>query len=458
MATSDRAAAASLSAAGATRQQEDIAARRQRRIAEFQASVRPRIAHLTLDTPALEDLAESFPGLLFALSSNYNNTAMRELAIEMTLRGANLRHIADALELPMWLRRLPPAAFTEVLPRLPSDTEFALRLGSFIPNDRRRAAAWLTAVSDAYLTGGREFALWTARAWCTLVAAAPPNRAGLVAAWHWFSLNPGSYGHSLLRSAFDPRMTASGAVEEFNVWMKRVALVEWLGAGGVEPWIPDARLGAYEFQMLRRAEDFIATAAELDNCLEQFATRLGNGMSSVAKIMRGERVVACIEIGLHDTDQSMPAIVQLRGHKNKKVPAEVWRKAYDWLSHAPIEPFQADRLTPTPASRMAARQDLWLPFIVALEGHADPAGRVAAQRLRRTLLPRLRAAPSGNRRTAEPAVDDAAGPTERQTTMLQRVREHLATLAGFSHADHELMRWDSVERLEVALRGGNRPR
>ena len=452
MVMSDRAAAGIAPVLGATGDLGDRAARRERRIAEFQTNIRPRVAAFTATSVALEDLAESFPGLLFALASNYNDGPPRERAIALTHQGVSLRQIGDALALPLWLRRLPPAAYTELFARLPMDADFGLRLGSFIPTDRRRAASWLTGVSDAYLVGGREFALWMARAWGTLTASVPPNRASLASAWYWYSFNPGTHGHSLLRGGFDPRASTSAATEEFNTWLKRVALVEWLGTGALTPWIEDAQIGSYEFSMLRRAEDFIAAAAELDNCLEQFAPRLANGVSTVARITRGGRIVACIEIGLHETDPAIPAIVQLRGHKNKRVPAELWRKAYDWMSHAPIEPFQPDRLTPSPADRHAARQRLWEPYLMALEEHEDPAGQVAASRLRRSLMPRLRAAPT-TRRTPVPTEAICAAVEERQPTMLQRVREHLATLAGFSHAEHELMRWDSIERLEVALRG-----
>lgn len=430
--------------------------RRERRIAEYQSNIRPRIAAFTASTPVFEDLADSFPGLLFALASNYNDGRPRERALALAQQGMSLRHIGDALGLPLWLRRLPSAAYTELFAQLPMDADFGLRLGSFVPTDRRRSAAWLSGVSDAYLVGGRDLALWTARAWSTLTSAVPPNRAGMVAAFYWFSLNPGTHGHALLRGGFDPRMSASGTAEEFNIWLKRIALVEWLGTGSLAPWIPDAHIGAYQFVMLRRAEDFIAAAAELDNCLEQFAPRLSNGVSTVASISRGGRMVACIEIGLHETDPAMPAIVQLRGYKNKRVPTEIWRKAYDWMSHAPIEPFASDRLTPSAADRTLARQRLWEPYLMALEEHSDPAGKVAAQRLRRTLMPRLRTAPVA-RRPAVPIEAMCGVPAERQPTMLQRVREHIATLTGFQHAEHELLRWDSIERLEVALRG-RRPR
>ncbi len=451
MATSDRTSAEFPTAAGSGVGGEDRVARRDRRIGEFQTNARPRIAALTAAAPALEDLADSFPGLLFALASNYNEGNARDRAMALTQQGGSLRQVSDALGLPLWLRRLPPAAYTDLFAQLPMDADFGLRLGSFVPTDRRRAAAWLSGISDAYLVGGREFALWTARAWGTLTSTVPPNRAGLVAAWYWYSFHAASHGHDLIRCGFDPRLSASAAAEEFYTWLKRVALVEWLGTGTLSPWIPDAQIGTYEFAMLRRAEDFIEAAGQLDNCLEQFAPRLSNGISTVARISRSGRIVACIEIGLHETDPAIPAIVQLRGYKNKRVPADLWRKAYDWISHAPIEPFLPDRLTPSPADRSLARQRLWEPYLLALEEHTDPAGKVAASRLRRSLMPRLRATPA-TRRPPVPVEAVCGIPPERQPTMLQRVREHIATLTGFSQTEHELLRWDSIERLELALR------
>ncbi len=432
---------------------EDPALRRERRIADFQANVRPRIASLTHGVPRLEDLADSFPALLFALAAGYNPGPARDKAITLALEGATLRHIAETLDLPVWLRRLPAGTFTELMPQLPCDADFALRLGSFVPAERRRAQAWFIAVTDAYLAGGREFALWTARNWSVLMGAMLPQRVGLVSAWYWYSSQQGTRGHTLLLSGWDTRRSTSALSDDINVWIKRIALVEWLGNGAFEPWIPDAQIGVYEFQALRRAEDYIAAAAELDNCLEQFAGRLANGVSMVARIVRSGRIVACIEVGLHEIDPTMPAIVQLRGHKNKRVPAELWRKAYDWLSHAPIEPFAPERLTPPAADRMAARQDLWAPYIAHFEAHADPAGKVAAHRLKRTLLPRIKPEVAANRDRIIPLAAIRGGTEERQPTMLQRVREHIATLAGFQHTEHELMRWDAVERLEVALRG-----
>jgi hypothetical protein len=106
---------------------------------------------------------------------------------------------------------------------------------------------------------------------------------------------------------------------------------------------------------------------------------------------------------------------------------------------------------------MRARQDLWGPYIAHFERHADPAGKVAAQRLRRTLLPRLKTGASNDRRPLMPAASlRAAAVEDRPPTMLQRVRDHIATLAGLPHAEHELFRWDAVERLEEALRGRSR--
>ena len=83
-------------------------------------SYRRFIRELTSCSTALEDLADSFPGLLFALASNYATPAQREQAFDLVYEGAPLREAADALGLPWWLRKLPPRAFAAPLPSVSS--------------------------------------------------------------------------------------------------------------------------------------------------------------------------------------------------------------------------------------------------------------------------------------------------------------------------------------------------
>ena len=70
---------------------ESVELRRELRLDAFDPEYRRFIRELTSCSTALEDLADSFPGLLFALASNYATPAQREQAFEMVYEGVPLR-------------------------------------------------------------------------------------------------------------------------------------------------------------------------------------------------------------------------------------------------------------------------------------------------------------------------------------------------------------------------------
>ena len=106
--------------------QEDAAGCRQRRLESFHPGYRRFIAELTCCAGELEDLADSFPGLLFALVSGYATPEQREHCCALIAEGAPLRQAADAIGLGLWLRKLPAHAFTAPLAVFPPDQDFRI--------------------------------------------------------------------------------------------------------------------------------------------------------------------------------------------------------------------------------------------------------------------------------------------------------------------------------------------
>lgn len=96
--------------------EEDPGSRRARRIGAFNAGYRPGINELTACSPSLEDLADAFPALLFALATGYGDATARMRAVQMILQGAPLKDVALALGLPWWLRKLPPDRSRQTAP------------------------------------------------------------------------------------------------------------------------------------------------------------------------------------------------------------------------------------------------------------------------------------------------------------------------------------------------------
>lgn len=383
---------------------EDAGVRRARRIAAYDPAYRRDIQELTACSYALEDLADAFPGLLFALATGYADAAARMRTVEMILQGAPLRLCADALGLAWWLRKLPASAFVSPLVALPDDSDFVVRIAGLIPSDGQDAAPWLGLVCEAQVAGGRAFALWIARHGLALCRAMPEQRLAMLMVWVWAgsSAATGSLAQGVVRVPWAPDMGIKRVLEEFSTWTQRVGLLEWLGTGRMKPWVPDGAHLGFVFVTLKTAEDFIGAAQALDNCLEQYAERLRSQACAVASISKGGRMVACVEIAPHANDPAMPTIVQLRGMRNRRASIDVWQATYAWLGAQPFHGATAERLVPPAADRSQTRRRLWDAYVQHLVKAGG--GAVMVARARHLLLSRNGLAPS---RTV-PRVDRAA--------------------------------------------------
>jgi hypothetical protein len=347
--------------------QQDATSIRRRRLQAFHPSYHRFIAELTLCSSELEDLADSFPALLFALVSGYATPERRGRCFELVAAGAPLRDAADALGLGWWLRRLPPRAFSAPLPEFPLDQEFALRIANLIPRDERAVPTWLARVSHAFeVGGGAEYALWIAR---QADLATPPDDLFLfMAAWAWFSGRPGLPGHRFLRRPWTPEMSFKRAREELAAWRQRLRLIESLGPGIERTWLADGPASGFDFVALRTVDDFITESEALENCLDQYADQLHAGLTAVFSIRKGARRVACVEIGMHDEEVTMPTIVQLRAARNRRAPPEVWQATFTWLGSQRLEPLSPLLHAPRPTKRIEARRKLWSPYLQMLAG------------------------------------------------------------------------------------------
>jgi PcfJ-like protein len=386
--------------------QESAEARRQRRIEAFHPSYRRFVRDLSNCACEIEDLAESFPALLFALSTGYGSAPQRDHSFALVCRGATLRRASDALGLPWWLRKLPPQAFTEPLPTFPAEEDYGLRISSLIPRAPGATAAWLKRVAQAQEGAGTDYALWMARQ--AELASYLEEEFELMAAWAWYSQQPGLLGHRLLRRPWGVEISLKRAREEVAAWRQRLRLSEYLGTGIERPWLADGTASGFQFVALRTIDDFINESTALDNCLDQYADQLNSGQSAIFSIRKGERHVGCVEIGLHGEEVTMPTIVQLRAARNRRAPPEVWQATFAWLGGQRLEPLAPARHAPKAMKRLAARRQLWEPYLGYLEGN----GR--AQRFRCQVLERLTGRSQRRRRRGAAAIGAPGGIARRQ--------------------------------------------
>jgi hypothetical protein len=378
---------------------EDPVRRRTRRLEAFAPGYRRFVQDLSSCCRSVEDLADSFPALLFALATGYGTSAGREAAFAHIAAGASLRQAADTLGLPWWLRRLPPQAFTGPLGSVPSSPEFAARVPALLPSEPVAAAPWLERVLYAHQAGHAEFALWVARHFRAPQPLSTEDSFAHLTAWAWHARHPETPGHRLLRRPWSTALSARRAGEEVVVWRQRMALALCLGDGVSDTWLAEGSAHGYDFVALRTAGDFIAEAEAMDNCLDQYAKRLESGAVRVFSVRKAGRIVADLEIAAHEHEFGMPAITQLRAARNRRAPLDVWQAAYAWLGGQSIRPAAADLVLLGGTDRHRRLADFWQPYLGALaESHrrrfetlvlGEAAGRLHRRDRRVTIRQRL---------------------------------------------------------------------
>src|SRR5262249_55775939 len=221
---------------------------------------------------------------------------------------------------------------------------------------------------------------------------------------------PGLLGQRLVRKPWTTAMSFRRAGEELAVWRQRLRLVDCLGSGIETPWLADGNACGLRFVALRTADDLITESALLENCLDQYADHLLSGTAAVYSIRKGERRIACVEIGLHDAEVTMPTVVQLRAARNRRAAPEVWQATFAWLGSQRLLPLVPERHAPKPLQRLAARRQLWEPYLAYLErnGRAQRFRRQVLEPLASRGLPRAgqQAARTPRRRLGEAARQD----------------------------------------------------
>ncbi len=352
--------------------------RDRRRLETFAPANRSAIAVLIARSPRLADLADSFPALLFALATGYATAAARTAAIEAVEAGSPLKEAARLLCLPMWLRKMPAASLTpgslspgspaDGLVRVPSDSALSARLVSLIPPQPKAAAAWLDRVIAAHQTGRAELTLWVAQQYKGHRPAAHGALFLTTLAWAWFSLDgQGSRGASLITEKWRPSLGAARAAKAAALWRERIALEVCLGPGIADAWMAEGAAGSFDFIALRTADDFIAEAGAMDNCLDRYADRLVGRAVRVFSIRQDGRSIADMEIATHEREPGHPVIAQLRGPHNRRASLDVWRAAYQWLGSQPLR--LADKSTTirvSPVARRRRQDEIWRPFLANL--------------------------------------------------------------------------------------------
>ncbi|MEL6297612.1 MAG: hypothetical protein AAFQ45_03490 [Pseudomonadota bacterium] len=337
--------------------------RRDRRLIGFQPQFRTFISQLTSSSPKLEDLADTFPALLFALATGYGTARQRGAAFTLIAEGRPLKDAAAALRVPMWMRKLPASAFTDRFETIPLDAAFETEISHLVPTSPATAAPWLARVLYAAEAADPQFALWAAKHHRAAGPDAGQESFRYLAAWAWFASRPGTTGHAILRRGWSETISPRRAAEEAAVWRRRLTLAYALAARPeCADWGVAGEVNGHSFVPLTSVADFVAEGDAMANCLDQYAGALDSGAVSVFSIRRQGRRVANLEIRLDVNEGCAPVISQLKRARNRHASKLLWQTAYAWLGAQPMRAIPR----PKPATRTAVRKAvmaIWEPYL-----------------------------------------------------------------------------------------------
>ncbi|MBN9259989.1 MAG: hypothetical protein J0J14_03880 [Hyphomicrobium sp.] len=326
----------------------------------FPASFRTQIAELTEGGRNIEDLAASFPALLFALATDYATPERRRVALDAILAGKKLKAVAQLLGLPFWLRRLPPAALTGPLPVLPDDPDFALTAVPALPRQPEAMLPWLDFISLADRLAGRDVALWFARHHRLTPPVAANAEALWTLAWAFYAKHPDTLAGRIQRRSWTPRTGPRSARDETANWRKRIEGLLALGTGFPDTWFANGTAMGYEFIALKGPEDLFAECASMRNCLDLYALRLGHMRSRLFSVRARGKSIATLELGLRNDEVGVPFIVQLRGIGNRRASPSVWQAVHAWMGSQSFA--HLDHVPRPKRMSLVLRREIWAPL------------------------------------------------------------------------------------------------
>lgn len=339
------------------------------RLDRFPRTVRGPVAALAARHSRLADLAWSYPGLLVALACPRRGFDP-SLAVQAVIAGRKLTDVTRLAGVPLWLRRLPPEAFEGRIGPLPDGEVFRLRVANVLPKPHT-AAHWLRHLSDAFVVADADFALWlagaisrepqkfrpVARGW----KRQPPLVHALrrMAVWAWFSRRPETMAGALIERRWSPDIGLSAARDASREWWSDLGAYFFVGDGRpASSWLRPGSQDGYDFMPLDSAALLIGQGKAQENCIRDFDHFIAAGCSRLWRVEKDGVVVGTLSIGFRGME-GLCQVEQLRGFRNRRLPAEVWMAAAKWLRTA--DPVFCTRPPEAPVQQGVWRR-IWRPY------------------------------------------------------------------------------------------------
>jgi hypothetical protein len=342
----------------------------ERRLKRYQPRFQARVRSLAERHPRLKDLAASFPALLFALAVPRVGCDPTRVSARV-IDGAPLRELAAMASLPLWLRRLEPAAFGAPIPQLPDGPFVSRQIVNHIPRGTKNMQAWLDAISRAYTVADVSVAVWMAREWANVPKRSRSGCVPWLLLWSWYARHVPNDACKI-KQAWKPSLSFVRADRLASEWRSNVLFFVEIGDDAVaDIWLEPASVGGFDFVPLHTYADIASEAIEMKNCVRTFGSYIGENMSRLWSMRRGGERVATVEVQFAQ-ESPYPHIAQVKLADDGRAPEGVWRVAQAWLAAQPqFRPGVRFACWGTTPANVRAWRRMWRPYWLAKRRFPD---------------------------------------------------------------------------------------
>lgn len=356
-------------------------------VARYDRKHRPALIAQLAAHPRTAELLRTFPAACLAATDRRRPEPVRAEALRKARLGRPLSELAATLDIPLWLRRFPPEAFTRRPPLrliaadpLPGfHRQLAKRAPSAV--NRRAQRVWLTRLFTAAERGDPEFALWAAIAAAN--APAQPVCPRLIALYAFYSKRPGSEAGKLLQSYWTPNHSWRRAAAEAESWFLDLLFSIGLDFQGMSAeTVTETEFADCRLTPLLSPTQLFEEGRAMRHCIAQYWRGVFDGRLLLFRIRAADGECANFEVRPGSLGGPL-RMVQMLGPHNRRPSPRLRDIAERWVS----ERLDAKRDRAFPLV-LETDQDiwsaLWTPYWRAWGRSAGPAaapGRLGLTRL-----------------------------------------------------------------------------
>jgi hypothetical protein len=309
-------------------------------------------------------LAETFPVLAMAIYSDHwrhNRDALRieiadrkSTAAHLVDRGARLRDVAAAMNIPMALRHIKPGTAhlaTDVFRQHP-------KILNFLPDTTWRQRIWLLSVNWVFRRVDADFGAWTARHVSELPGRTDQEVGSLISdIADWVSAGkpelafvramdgyrgPPPAGQEFVVRPFTSSMSFKTVTALSAEWHEAVATaMDGPDAAFPPPWYPAAKVGDLDFLPIEKSAELYREGAAMHHCIGTYVDAVQTGRYYVYSVRQGDERIATFALVRRAASAELS---EIRGPCNALVPEKIVAAVRRWLCAQPPLPLRSNRL------------------------------------------------------------------------------------------------------------------